>query len=52
MSTMIDLTMLGMVTGRERTAEEMRALLAGAGLRLDRIVPTPTPMSLVEATVE
>jgi hypothetical protein len=49
---MIDLTMLGMLTGRERTAEELRALLASAGLRLDRIVPTPTPISLVEATIE
>jgi hypothetical protein len=48
---MIDLTMLGMLTGRERTAEELRALLDGAGFTLDRIVATATPMSIVEATL-
>jgi precorrin-6B methylase 2 len=47
----IDLTMLVMVTGRERTAEEYETLLASAGFRLDRIVPTPTPFSFIEATV-
>jgi hypothetical protein len=51
MATMIDLTMLGMLTGRERTADELRSLLAGAGMRLDRIVPSAGPMSVVEATV-
>jgi hypothetical protein len=47
----VDLTMLGMTTGRERTAEEYETLLATAGFRLDRIVPTPTPFSFIEATV-
>jgi hypothetical protein len=51
LATMIDLTMLGMLTGRERTAEELDELLGRAGFRLDRIVPTPTPMSIVEATL-
>src|SRR3954447_16686134 len=51
LATMIDLTMLGMLTGRERTADELAALLDGAGFTLDRIVPTRTPMSVVEATL-
>ncbi|RTL67950.1 MAG: methyltransferase [Pseudonocardiaceae bacterium] len=51
MSTMIDLTMLGMLTGRERTAEEFDTLITGAGMRLDRIEPTPGPLSIIEATV-
>jgi O-methyltransferase domain/Dimerisation domain len=51
LATMIDLTMLGMLTGRERTAEELTALLAAAGFRVDRITPTATPISLVEATL-
>jgi hypothetical protein len=51
LATMIDLTMLGMLTGRERRAEELTALLAAAGFRVDRIAPTPTPISLVEATL-
>jgi hypothetical protein len=43
--------MLGMLTGRERTSDELAGLLDGAGFTLDRIVPTPTPMSVVEATL-
>jgi hypothetical protein len=50
-ATLMDLTMLGMLTGRERTAEELAALLDRAGFTLDRILPTATPMSLVEATL-
>jgi hypothetical protein len=51
LATMIDLTMLGMLTGRERTAEELETLLHRAGFTLDRIVATATPMSIVEATL-
>ncbi|MDY7090843.1 MAG: methyltransferase [Actinomycetota bacterium] len=35
---MVDLTMLGMVPGRERTAEECTTLLTDAGFVVDRIV--------------
>jgi hypothetical protein len=35
--------------GRERTAEEFRELLAGAGFRLMRIIPTASPLSILEA---
>ena len=34
--------------GRERTAEEFRALLDRAGFELTRIVPTGTPESVIE----
>lgn len=45
----IDLNMLVMTGGRERTEEEYRTLLEAAGLRLTRVVPTPSAMSVVEA---
>jgi hypothetical protein len=46
---MLDLVMLAVPGGRERTPEEYRALLAKAGLTLTRIVPTASPVSVVEA---
>jgi precorrin-6B methylase 2 len=49
-TTMMDLTMLAMVTGKERTADEYRELLSAAGFTVDRIVPTPSPFSVIEAT--
>ena len=48
-SKLLDLEMLVFMTGCERTAEEYRALLARAGLTLTRIVPTPSPYSVIEA---
>ncbi len=51
MSKMIDLTMLGMLDGRERTDSEMRTLFEGAGLIYDGVVATPTPVSIIEARV-
>lgn len=51
MSKMIDLTMLAMLKGRERSDTEMRALFEGAGLVYDGVVDTPTPISVVEAHV-
>jgi hypothetical protein len=35
--------------GQERTEEEYRALLDQAGFRLTRVVPTASPVSIVEA---
>jgi hypothetical protein len=43
-----DLTMMGM-GGKERTAEEYRTLLAGAGWRLERIIPSAGAPSAIEA---
>jgi hypothetical protein len=47
---LLDLTMMVMLAGRERTASEFRALLAAAGLRLERVIPMQIADSLVEAT--
>lgn len=51
MSKMIDLTMLGMLNGRERTDPEMKAVFESAGLIYDGVVATPTPISIIEARV-
>jgi SAM-dependent methyltransferase len=47
-----DLNMLVMVGGRERTEAEYRKLIASAGLRVARVIPTPAAMSVIEALVE
>lgn len=46
-----DLIMLGMLSGKERTAEEYKALLADGGFSLDRIVASPSPYSFIEASL-
>jgi hypothetical protein len=46
---MLDMMMLVGPGGQERTEQEYEALLAKAGLRLTRIVPTESPVSVVEA---
>jgi hypothetical protein len=43
-----DLEMLVLTHGRERTEAEFRALFAAAGLRLARIVPTASELSILE----
>jgi hypothetical protein len=45
----IDLEMLVIAGGRERTEVEYRQLLAGAGWRLTRVLPTTSPTQIVEA---
>ena len=49
---MIDYEMLVMPGGRERTAGEFEELFKRAGLRLERIVQTAGPLSVVEARPE
>jgi hypothetical protein len=47
---LLDLNMLVMTEGgRERSPGEYAILLSRAGLSLRRIVPTPSPVSVVEA---
>jgi len=46
---LLDLLMLAYAGGRERTEREYRALLAAAGFTVDRIVPTRSSLSLIEA---
>lgn len=52
-SKALDLTMLGLLTGQERTHPEYDTLLAAGGFTIDRIVPTPkpSPFSIIEATL-
>ena len=51
LSKLIDIGMLVFLGGRERTAEEFRALLDRAGFDLTRIVPTASAVSIIEAAV-
>jgi SAM-dependent methyltransferase len=47
---LLDLEMIAITEGgRERNADEFAALLAAAGFRLSRIVPTAAPTSMIEA---
>jgi hypothetical protein len=46
---LLDLVMLVIPGGQERSEEEYRALLDKAGLRLSRVVPTASPVSVIEA---
>lgn len=46
----LDLTMLTLPEGKERTAEEYRNLFAAAGLQLDRIVRTAGELDVLEAS--
>jgi hypothetical protein len=45
---LLDLQMLVYLSGRERTAKEYEDLLSQAGFDLQRIVPTPSPYSVIE----
>ncbi len=47
----LDMVMLTVAGGEERTEEEYSALLAKAGLRMTRVVPTASAASIVEAVV-
>jgi len=47
----LDMVMLVLPGGQERTEEEYRALLAKAGLRHTRTVPTHSAVSIVEAVL-
>ena len=40
--------MLVIPGGRERTEDEFRRLFTNAGLRLTRIVPTKSPVAIIE----
>jgi hypothetical protein len=45
----LDMVMLALPGGEERTAEEYDVLLAKAGFRLTRVVPTHSTVSIIEA---
>jgi hypothetical protein len=46
---LLDLLMLVVTGGQERSADEHRVLLAQAGLRLARVIPTASTLSIIEA---
>jgi SAM-dependent methyltransferase len=48
---LIDANMLAVTGGMERTQAEYASLLAAAGLRLDRVISTGHPISILEAAV-
>ena len=48
MGSVSDLLMMVVSPGRERTEDEFRQLYAAAGLRLTRVIPTPSSLSIVE----
>jgi hypothetical protein len=45
----LDVLMLAVTGGRERTLTEYRGLIARAGLELVRVTPTATSFSIIEA---
>jgi len=49
-SKFLDLEMLVVAGGRERTEDEFRQLLGNAGFRLDRVVPTHSQCSIIEGS--
>lgn len=49
LSKTLDWTMMASVSGQERTEAEYGALLEQAGFRLTRVVPSASPMCVVEA---
>ena len=48
-ATHTDIHMLVMTGGRERTAAEFQTLLAAAGFELARVIPTGSPVHILEA---
>lgn len=50
-SKFIDMEMMALPSGRERSAKEFEQLFSAAGLRLERIVSTQSPVSIVEGVV-
>lgn len=51
-SKLLDLNMLVMNGGRERTELEYQTLFDAAGLRMTRTIPTMSPLCLLEATLK
>jgi len=46
---LVDIEMLAAPGGRERTADEFKALFARSGFEMTRIVPNESPLALIEA---
>jgi hypothetical protein len=50
MAQAMDLNMLVLLTGRERTESEYRDLLAAGGFKLERVIHTHSPFSVIDAS--
>jgi len=48
---LLDIVMLAVTGGKERSPSEFRALLEPAGFRIERVVPTASAYSVLEASV-
>ena len=48
-SKLLDINMMVMSSGRERTQSEFKVLLEAADFKLNRIIPTLAPQSIIEA---
>src|SRR5262245_3563941 len=51
LTTLVDITMLVNVGGRERTQAEFEKLLARSGLKLQKTIPTESALYILEATL-
>jgi hypothetical protein len=49
LASIVDIAMLVLLAGRERTVEQYGDLLASAGFRLERVVPTASHIAILEA---
>jgi hypothetical protein len=49
LAKVLDIVMLTVTGGRERTGADYQSLLASAGFRLDRVVPMASPVSVIVA---
>lgn len=45
----MDIAMMALTGGKERSIREYRELLAAAGFRLNRVLPVPSDFSILEA---
>lgn len=45
----MDIAMMVLTGGKERSIREYRELLAAAGFRLNRVLPVPSDFSILEA---
>jgi len=50
MASMMDLNMLVMLPGRERSLKEYRSLLESTGLQVERLLQTHSPFQIIEAS--
>jgi hypothetical protein len=47
---MLDIFMLALLTGKERTRREFESLLAASGFRLDKVIDVGLGTSILEAS--